>query len=135
MHSWITEKINHWKATGTLSIFVALFFELLVVLWLSFFALFALETLLPTFITIRLSLANFLAVLILGTVFYLFLERQLDLPTEETKTPPWLSVGAWGFCFILIALSLARFSLAGVLIFLVLYIFLWRLLNGFLHEK
>lgn len=135
MHPWITAKLNQWKASGKLVIIAALLFELLVVLWLGFFALFALETLLPTFVTIHLSLSNFLTLLILGTVGYLFLERQFDEIPSQTKTPPWLSVGAWLFGCILITLSLARFSLIGALIFLALYLFLWWFLGRFLQEQ
>ncbi len=135
MQNWITPKINQWKQSGRLAIVAALLFELLTVLWLSFFFLFALETLLPTFITIRLSLANFLALLILTTIFYLFLERQLGLPEVETKTPRWLSVGTWFFGFILIALSLARFTVIGVIVFLIAYLLLWQLLKHFLSLK
>ncbi len=118
-----------------LAILAALLLELLLVLWIGFLVLFALETLLPTFITIRLSLANFLAILVLGTVFYLFLEKELNLPTDETKTPRFLTVGVWGFCFILIALSLARFTLAGVIIFFIAYLILWWLFSQVLREK
>lgn len=118
-----------------LAILAALLLELLLVLWIGFLVLFALETLLPTFITIRLSLANFLAILVLGTVFYLFLEKELNLPTDETKTPRFLTVGVWGFGFILIALSLARFTLAGVIIFFIAYLILWWLFSQVLREK
>lgn len=124
MRNFIQQKFDYWKVNGKLAIFAALLLELIIVLWLSFLALFALETLLPTFVTVRLSLTNFLAFLLLTTIFYLFLERQLDLPTEETKTPRWLTVGVWGFGFFIIALSLARFSIIGVLIFLIAYFLL-----------
>lgn len=135
MYPWITKQFNQWKASGKLVIIAALLFELLTVLWFGFFILFALETLLPTFVTIRLSLSNFLALLMIGTVGYLFLERQLDLPQAETKTPRWLTAGAWLFGFTLITLSLARFSLSGAAIFLVLYLFLWWLFSQFLQEQ
>lgn len=127
--------MTQWKVNGFIPIFAALLFELLAVLWLGFFTLFALETLLPTFVTIRLSLTNFLAFLILATTFYLFLERQLDETPLETKTPRWLSVGVWSFGIILIALSFARFSPMGVIIFLTSYLFLTWLLNRFVIEK
>ncbi|TXH02419.1 MAG: hypothetical protein E6R05_04205 [Candidatus Moraniibacteriota bacterium] len=135
MPNFIQQKFDHWKANGKLAIFAALLLELLIVLWLSFLALFALETLLPTFVTVRLSLTNFLAFLLLTTVFYLFFERQLDLPTEETKTPRWLTVGVWTFGFFIIALSLARFSIIGVLIFLIAYLLLTWLLTKFVQER
>lgn len=135
MQNWITPKINQWKQSGRLAIVAALLFELLLVLWIGFFVLFALETLLPTFITVRLSLANLLALLVLGTVLYFSLERQVDVPPEETTTPPFLTLGAWGFGFSLIALSLARFTLAGVIIFLAAYLILWWLLKRFLRLK
>lgn len=135
MFSWLKQKTDTWKQNGALAIIAALLCELLVVLWLSFFALFGLETLLPTFVTIRLSLSNFLAFLILATVFYLFLERQLGLPQTEAKTPRWLIVGAWCFGGVLIALSLARFSLFGVVVFFFGYLTLWWFLNRYIIEK
>lgn len=135
MSPWLHQQVNIWKANGTIAIASALLFELLTVLWPGFFMLFALETLLPTFVTIRLSLSNFLAFLILATIFYLFLERQLDDSPSQTKTPWWLTVGAWGFGVILIGLSFARFPLMGVLIFLVSYLCLTWVLNRFLQEK
>lgn len=135
MPNFIQQKFDHWKANGKLAIFATLLLELLIVLWFSFLALFALETLLPTFVTVRLSLTNFLAFLILTTIFYLLLERQLDLPTEETKTPRWLSGGVMIFGLVLIALSLARFPLMGVIIFLVSYLSLWWLLTRFIQKQ
>lgn len=135
MSPWLHQQMNIWKANGSVAIASALLFELLVVLWLGFFMLFALETLLPTFVTIRLSLSNFLAFLILTTIFYLFLERQLDDIPSQTKTPRWLTVGVWGFGVILISLSFARFPLMGVVIFLVSYLCLTWVLSRFIHEQ
>ncbi len=135
MHPLIEQKFTHWKQNGTLIIAAALLFELLTVLWIGFFILFSLETLLPTFVTIRLSLTNLLAFLILATLSYLFLERQLDEIPSQTKTPRWLAGGVWFFGFILIALSLARFPLFGALLFLTCYLLLAWILSKFVQEK
>lgn len=135
MFPFLNQKMTEWQESGKLAIAASLLFELLIVLWLGFIALFSLETLLPTFVTIRISLTNFLTVLILGTILYLFLEQKVDAPLEQNKTPRWLSVGVWCFGALLIALSLARFPLAGAIVFFVGYLALLWLLNRFLQEK
>ena len=137
MLSWFQQKIDTWKQSGMLAIVAALLFELLVVLWLSFLALFSLETLLPTFITIRLSLTNFLTVLILGTLLYLSLEQKISSDpgvNTDSKLERWLSIGLWVFGAILLLLSLARFSLVGVIVFFLSYLALLWLLKRF-HES
>lgn len=131
MSHWIQEQLKRWKQTETLLIATRLLFELLIVLWVSFLALFALETLLPTFVTIRISLTFFLAFIVLATIFYCTLEKQLDAPSEATETPQWVIIGLWVFGVSLIALSLARFPLLPGILFLLgsigLTWFLWRL--------
>lgn len=137
MLTWFQQKIDAWKHSGMLALVAALLFELLVVLWLSFLALFSLETLLPTFVTVRLSLTNFLAVLILGTLLYLSLEQKISdnhSVDTNTKLERWIRIGLWVFGALLLLLSLARFSLIGVIIFFFGYLALLWLLKHF-HES
>lgn len=122
-----------------LALVAALLFELLIVLWVSFLALFAFETLLPTFVTMRISLTFFLAFIVLTTIIYCALEKQLNIPSKSrtTKTPQWAIIGLWVFGVSLITLSLARFPFLPGILFLLGYVsltwFLWRLFANTSH--
>lgn len=125
MLNLFSTKVSLLKETGWLAVITALLLELILALWIIFLALFSLETLLPTFVTIRVSLTSFLSLLILLTTLYLVLEQHLTLPLVQTKTPRLMSWGVSLFGFTLILLSLARFPLLAGGFFLVLYMLLW----------
>ncbi len=125
MLSLFTTKLAQWKSAGWLTIILSLLFELLIALWLGFLSLFTLETLLPTFVTIRVSLTTFLWVLLLLSLLYLSLKEYLNLPEALTKTPRFITWGVFFFGAGLILLSLARFSLFAGGFFLIVYVLLW----------
>lgn len=111
--------LKHWKEDGSLAIAALLTSELLAVLWLGFLALFALETLLPTFVTVRLSLTEYLTWLILGTVATLWLRRESGVKSlmSSKKVGHVLLAGTVCMTVVLIALSMARFPLIPGLVF------------------
>ncbi|TXH01986.1 MAG: hypothetical protein E6P95_00810 [Candidatus Moraniibacteriota bacterium] len=132
MLTLLNNKLALLKITGWLTVLAALLFELLLALWVIFLGLFFLETLLPTFITIRLSLTTFLSFLLLLTTLYLTIEQYLALPTSpnNSRTPRFISWGIFFSGFVLIVLSLARFPLFMGVLFLLGYSFLWWYLKS-----
>lgn len=132
MLTLLNNKLALLKTTGWLTVLAALLFELLLALWVIFLGLFFLETLLPTFITIRLSLTTFLSFLLLLTTLYLAIEQYLALPISpnNSRTPRFFSWGIFFSGFVLIVLSLARFPLFMGVLFLLGYSFLWWYLKS-----
>lgn len=133
----LTQILHNWtqslQKNGTLTILTLLLSELVLVLWFSFFALFAFEMLLPTFVLARLSLAQYFFWLLIVTVATLKLRQMtsmshFDLP--GTLWRPALVLG-WLFVLVLTILSLVHFSLVGGIIFFIFYTilswFLWQL--------
>lgn len=128
----ILDCTNHLKQNGFLSIATLLLSELMIVLWLSFFALFALEMLLPTFVLARLSLAQYFFWLLLGTMVTLKLRQETSIAHFDVPKKIWLPaiIAGWLFVLILTLLALVHFSLIGGALFFSLYtglsFFLWR---------
>jgi len=124
----IVAKANHLRSTGLLHIVYALLVETLFICFLYFCGLFTLETLLPTFVTERVSLATFLLILVTFTMFTSLLGRFLNIsfPWQITKKSPLLWLGlVWGTSLLLV--SLIKFPVALIPVLIVLF-----LLSGYL---
>lgn len=134
----ILDWTHHLRQSGFLSIITLLLSELIVVLWLSFFALFALEMLLPTFVLARLSLAQYFFWLLLGTLATLKLRQETSIAYFDIPKKIWFPaiIFGWFFVLILTLLALVHFSLIGGAIFFSLYtglsFLLWHWLT---HES
>lgn len=120
MRQRINHSIDRSKQNGSLAIAALLASELLTVLWFAFLGLFALETLLPTFVTIRLSLTEYLAWLSLGTIATLWLRHESGVKSlvPSKKFGNVLLASTILMAVILIGLSFARFPLLPGLVFL-----------------
>lgn len=95
------------KQNGLLTVCYALLAEALIIGFLGFGALFTIETLLPTFVTIRFSLTQFFSILILLTFVLSILGHFLDISFESkmNRKNPWLWIGLiWMLGILLISL-------------------------------
>jgi hypothetical protein len=117
LNQYCVRQLARLKVDGTLSVFYALLAEALFLGYLGFIALFTVETLLPTFVTVRFSLTKFLFVLFLLSFVLGLLGRYLDLNFSWTirKKSPWLMLGLFWTLGIL-ALSLYKFPPLVILI-------------------
>lgn len=106
---------TQWRESGFLSVIYALLAEALLIGYLGFTALFTMETLLPTFVTARLSLAKFFAVLVLLSFALALLGRYLDIGFgwKTGKKNPLLWIGLLWTVAIL-AVSLYKFPIATI---------------------
>ena len=115
----------------------ALSVEALAIGYLYFIGLFTIETLLPTFITVRFSLTLFFFFLLLATFLVALLGQFLELsfPYRITRKSPLLFLGLlWGTGILVI--SLVKFPLWALILMTALffvcgYLF-WQI---FLNEK
>ncbi len=124
----LTPSLEKWRTSGALHIVYALAVEALIIGYLYFAGFFTIETLLPTFVTTRFSLAKFLLILTLSTFATALLGRSLNLSFSWniTKKSPllWLgifwavgilSVSLIKFPPLLIPVFIAGFFLSGYL--------------------
>lgn len=126
-----------WRLSGALRVAYALSVEALAIGYLYFIGLFTIETLLPTFITVRFSLTLFFFFLLLATFLVALLGQFLELsfPYRITRKNPLLFLGLlWGTGILVI--SLVKFPLWALILMTVLffvcgYLF-WQI---FLNEK
>ncbi len=79
--------LERTKKNGSLAIFANLLFDAVLLGWIIFAGLYALEVLLPTFVTARLSLVKFSVFLITLTALLARLRRSLP-ETDSEKTAP-----------------------------------------------
>ncbi len=128
---YCTEKIIRLKENGVLTVSYALLTEALFVGYIAFIALFTLETLLPTFVTVRLNLTTFFFILFLFSFVLTLLGRILDLTFDQKirKNNPLVWIGLFWTIGILI-LSLSNFPPL-----LIPFIIIAFLLIGFLFWK
>lgn len=113
---------------GALHVIYALGVEALIIGFVFFAGLFTLETLLPTFVTVRLSLTKFFFVLILAGIALSLLGQFLliSLPTRLTKKSPLLWLGVlWSIG--ILTVSLMKFPLL-----LIPFLVIGFLLSGYL---
>ncbi len=103
---------ERWRVAGSLHVAYALLAEALLIGFTVFAALFTLETLLPTFVAVRLNLATFLIILLIGSFLLSILGRflNLDFASGLRRRNPLLSIGILWIVGIL-AVSLYKFPL------------------------
>ena len=124
----LTPSFERWRASGVLHVVYALAVEALIIGYLYFAGFFTIETLLPTFVTIRFSLAKFLLILMLSTFATALLGRYLDITFSWniTKKSPllWLAI-LWAIG--ILSVSLVKFPLPLIPVFVAGF-----LLSGYL---
>lgn len=119
--------MENWRTTGALHVTYALALEALFIGYLFFMGLFTIETLLPTFVTVRFSLTKFFFILIAATMLLSLLGRFLELSFSWniTKKNPLLWLG------ILWAIGILTVSMIKFLFFIPILIILFGL-SGYL---
>lgn len=88
MHPRIEKIVTPYKANGQLAIAANLLFDLVLVGWIAFAGLYALEVLLPTFVIVRLSLVKLAVILLVLTGLLAWLGSVLEIKrtgSEEKK--------------------------------------------------
>lgn len=120
--------LTRLRDNGSLGVCYALAAEALFIGYLFFMSLFTLETLLPTFVTVRFSLTKFFFALTLGAFFVSLLGRFLNIsfPWNITKKNPFLWLGSLWMVAIL-TVSLFKFPLVTIPLLIALF-----LLSGYL---
>lgn len=116
----ISNTLLHYRATGVLHVLYALLAEALLIGFVFFATLFTVETLLPTFVTVRFSLTKFFFFLLIGTMGLSLLGHflQASFPWNITKKNPLLWIGLlWGTGILLISLSKFPPLLIPILLF------------------
>lgn len=119
----ILDLLEHWRSTGALHVIYALAVEGIGIGYLYLIGFFTIETLLPTFVTVRFSLAAFLLFLILATMLLALLGRFLNvsLNWNITRKSPLLWLGLlWSIAIFLI--SLIKFPPMILLVLIILFI-------------
>lgn len=124
----VTPWLLRLHTDGTLRVVYALTVEALFIGYLFFAGLFTIETLLPTFVTVRFSLTKFFFVLIIGTMLLSLLGRSLALSFSWniTKRNPLLWLG------ILWSIGILTVSLMKFPPFLIPILVALFLLSGYL---
>jgi hypothetical protein len=137
LYQQFVSTLRHSKETGLLQVLYALATEALVIGYLYFLGLFTVETLLPTFVTVRFSLALFLLVLVVLTLLIAALGRFLGLSFPLTITPHhplFVLALLWGISILVV--SLIKFPPLSIpviiLLFLIVGYLFWQL---FFEEK
>jgi hypothetical protein len=132
--NYLAKQLAPLKENGFLAVCYALLAEALFVGYLGFIALFTIETLLPTFVTVRFSLTKFLFILFLLSFVLTALGRYLDISfdwqmSKIDKKNPAIWLGLFWTLGIL-ALSLYKFPLVTIPLIIAGF-----LLTGFLFWK
>lgn len=117
-----------WRASGLLKVIYTLATEALLIGYVYFIGFFTIETLLPTFVTVRFSLTTFFFFLIIATMLLSLLGRLLALSFSWNinKKSPLLWLG------LLWALGIATISLIKFPLVLLLIIIALFFLSGYL---
>lgn len=102
-----TEYLATQRDNGFLHVAYALLYEGILLGFLGFIALFTAETLLPTFVTVRISLAGYMAILVFLTLSLAWLGKFLDLSFSINFSfwNPWVILGiVWTSALLVISL-------------------------------
>lgn len=127
---------ERWRDAGLLHVAYALLAEALLIGFIIFSGFFTLETLLPTFISVRISLAGFFMVLMLGTFALSLLGRYLDIDSVSglRRRNPLIWIGIlWAAGILTISLIKFPLFLIPVIILALLgigYLFLSLFFDG-----
>ncbi|MGB4942997.1 MAG: hypothetical protein WBO92_02695, partial [Candidatus Moraniibacteriota bacterium] len=81
------KSLETYATDGHLAIAANLLFDAVFVGWIAFAGLYAIEVVLPTFVTARLSLVKCALLLLLGTSLLVWLSRFLEPSHEQTEQP------------------------------------------------
>lgn len=126
----------HWRVTGALHVVYALCAEALLIGYLYFIGFFTIETLLPTFVTVRLSLTKFFLFLLLTTFLVSLLGRflMISFSWNITRKSPllWLSI-LWAIG--ILAVSLIKFPLPLIPLLIGGFLFVGSLFWQIFFEK
>jgi len=110
IYKYFSSQLSQMKENGFLTVLYALLAEAVFIGFLFFVAFFTIETLLPTFVTVRFSLAKFLTSLMLLSFVLAFLGKYLGIEYSWNvkKNNPlfWLGI-LWAIG--ILALSLFKF--------------------------
>ncbi len=88
MHASIENLLARYRKDGRLAVFANLLFDVVLVGWIVFAGLYALEVLLPTFVTARLSLVKASVILLFLTSLLAWLGSMLGAEKDAaSKTP------------------------------------------------
>lgn len=85
MHTTLKKLLDREIATGRLAVAANLLYEAALVGWIAFGGLYALEALLPTFVTARLSLVKFGVLLLVLSSILIWLSQHLKPVSHQTK--------------------------------------------------
>lgn len=127
----LTSYLTTLKQNGVLEVCYALLAETLILGFLGWSALFTIETLLPTFVTVRFSLTQFFSILVLLTFVLSVLGHFLGISFESkiNKKNLWLWIGLVWTLFIL-TISLYKFPPFTTVLIIVAFFFI-----GFLFYR
>lgn len=125
-----------WRASGLLKVVYTLATEALLIGYLYFIGFFTIETLLPTFVTVRFSLTTFFFFLIIATMLLSLLGRFLALyfSWNISKKSPALWLGLFWALGIAIV-SLIKFPLPLLLLIIALFFLSGYLFWNIFFEK
>ncbi len=128
--------LEHSKQSGNLLMIFALATEALCIAYIFLAGLFTLETLLPTFVTTRLSLSGFLAILLILTFVVALLGKYLEASFlwKCTWKSPLIILGIFWATGIL-GLSLLKFPLLLVPVLILGFLFAGTLFWQILFEE
>lgn len=125
-----------WRASGLLKVIYTLATEALLIGYVYFIGFFTIETLLPTFVTVRFSLTTFFFFLIIATMLLSLLGRFLALSFSWNinKKSPLLWLGLlWTLG--IATISLIKFPLVLLLIIIALFFLSGYLFWNIFFEK
>ncbi len=125
-----------WRASGLLKVIYTLATEALLIGYVYFIGFFTIETLLPTFVTVRFSLTTFFFFLVISTMLLSLLGRFLALSFSwniNKKSPAlWLGL-LWALG--IATISLIKFPLPLIFLLLVLFFLSGYLFWNIFFEK
>jgi hypothetical protein len=134
INAYFTKQLAFLKENGFLVVCYALLAEALLWGFIGFIVLFTLETLLPTFVTVRFSLTKFFLFLFLFSFILILLGRYLNIsfswPTNKKSPAVWLgllwmlgilSVSLYKFPLPIIPIIIIGFFLVGFLFWTIFF--------------
>lgn len=109
MHPLVEKIMARHTTNGRLAIAANLLFDLVLVGWVAFTGLYALEVLLPTFVIARISLVKLAVILLLLTTLLIWLGSILEVKREASTKKSSIS---HGFLIAIVAVSISVVALA-----------------------
>jgi hypothetical protein len=135
MHDSLNKFLERTKETGSLALFANLLFDAVILGWLVFAGLYALEALLPTFIIARLSLVKFSIILIALTALLTTLRTSLPPARFKKTSDSWFLWTAITFLVGTITIAHYRFPWWSIPLCVIGYILIaWLFLKNLEKE-